>query len=82
MKGSGINELGHIFIFLLSFSLLIPIANVAAEDKKQEERIQQLESQLRTLTEEVKKMKSEEAPEKVDRISEVERKLDVLAERR
>lgn len=80
MKSSGIDPLSRILIFLLSFSLLIPIANVAAEDKKQEERIQQLESQLRTLTEEIKKMKSEEAPEKVDRISEVERKLDVLAE--
>jgi hypothetical protein len=80
MKGLGINELGHIVIFLFAFSLLIPIETVSAEDKKQEERIQKLESQLKTLTEEINKMKSEEAPEKVDRIGEIERKLNVLAE--
>ncbi len=51
-----------------------------SQDKTQDERIRQLESQLRTLTDEIQKMKSEEAPEKSGRLSEIERKLDVLAE--
>jgi len=51
-----------------------------SQDKTQDERIKQLETRLKTLTEEIQKMKSEETPEKSGRLSEIERKLDVLTE--
>ncbi len=70
----------NLLIMLISLFFLVHSSDVTGQEKKQEERIEQLESQLRTLTEEIQKMKSEEAPEKSGRLSEIERKLDVLAE--
>ncbi len=68
-----------ITVFIFPFSLKVyPEEAVKEQKKSQEERIEELEKRLQSVTEEVQRLKSQGIEEQ--KVKEIEKKLDVLAE--
>ncbi|MGQ0794328.1 MAG: hypothetical protein ACT4NX_09655 [Deltaproteobacteria bacterium] len=73
-----INTSKVLLAFLLVALCAAPIATVYAQETSQEKRIQDLETKLRGVTDELQKLKSDGMPD--DRLKSIEDKIQVLAD--